>query len=271
VNHLEPLFDLLFQSSQVNRHAADLVGRSLSLELGIVTDTNDPEGYRRIKVTTASKGGQTNSYWCLRILQSPYDDPVMPEIGQTALIGCLEGNPHAPFYLGVLANAVNPSLGKTDIVKDDHRRIPGDRVETVLGDKRLSIEGSDRDSVGQDRKETIGTDWLQQALARMTLSAAVYASLKTPILDIWAYTVLRGPLQLAIGISMLPIGANKGGLFVQPGIPGISPDKIMACLMNGNGVYQMVEVASGDSYNPALPTIPDTYIPPIDNSVQDDS
>lgn len=226
---LETMFDTLFQSQQLNPHVSDLAKRTMGLELGIVTDTDDPENLRRIKVATASKGGQVNTFWCLRILQSPYDDPPMPPVGMTALIGFLEGDPHAPFYLGVLCNEINPALGKGQIVEDGYDVVPGDRLQKT--DRTHTIRSGD--------DLTIHGEAVTHHYPKLILEEKI-----------------RLPLN---------VGAERFCLWIVRGIPGVSPDRIITLLNNGNGVPQSVIVASGDPYNPLAPIVPDTYTGYPDN------
>lgn len=93
-------------------------GRMIGTSLGIVTATDDPLELHRIKVTTGDKGGLTESYWVYATCYAPGVTLPPPKLGDTVILGYLDGNPHQPVYLGLLHNTVNPPAQVDGIVFD---------------------------------------------------------------------------------------------------------------------------------------------------------
>lgn len=228
---MSSILEILRQADQVAKPALDLVGRSLSVELGIVTDNNDPEGLRRIKVTLASKGAQTNTDWLYRVLFSPVVDPPLPQINQTVIVAFLEGDNHQGIYLGNTVNQVNPALDKGSVQDDYYDAIPGDRLQKTAGQHTITT-GADLTITGDG------------------------------ITHVYPKTVHEDVVRLAAGA-----GLERWGLSIERGIPGISPDRLICGLNNGNGVLQAVTVARGANFNPQAPIVPDIYQGYPDNSV----
>lgn len=225
------IFDILRQAEQIAKPALDLVGRSLSVELGVVTDNNDPENLRRIKVTLASKGAQTNTDWLYRVLFSPAIDPPLPQINQTVIVAFLEGDSHRGIYLGNTVNQVNPAFDKGSAQDDYYDSTPGDRLQKTTGQHTITT-GKDLTITGDG------------------------------ITHVYPKTVYEDVVRLAAGA-----GLERWGLSIERGIPGISPDRLICGLNNGNGVLQAVTVAQGANFNPQAPIVPDIYQGYPDNSV----
>lgn len=217
------ILEILRQAEQIAKPALDLVGRSLSVELGVVTDNNDPENLRRVKVALASKGGQTNTDWLYRVLFSPAIDPPLPQINQTVIVAFLEGDSHQGIYLGNTVNQVNPTLGKESAQDDYYDSIPGDRLQKTAG-KHTITTGEDLTITGDG------------------------------ITHVYPKTVHESVVRLAAGVAI-----ERWGLSIERGVPGISPDKLVCGLNNGNGALQSVTLAQGDNFNPMSPIVPDTY------------
>lgn len=71
------------------------------IRLGIVTDCNDPEGLRRVKVTTSDRGvGQSD--WVPRVTAFTDEDLPVPPIGSTVIVANLEDGSTDEVILGVL-------------------------------------------------------------------------------------------------------------------------------------------------------------------------
>lgn len=74
------------------------------IKLGSVTDNQDPEGLRRIKVTSIDRG-VSSSQWLNRVTNFDGDDPPSPIIGTTVVISEVGGDATEDIILGVLQTA----------------------------------------------------------------------------------------------------------------------------------------------------------------------
>jgi len=74
------------------------------IKLGTVTDNQDPEGLRRIKVTSIDRG-VSSSQWLNRITNFDGDDLPSPIIGTTVVISEVGGDATEDIILGVLQTA----------------------------------------------------------------------------------------------------------------------------------------------------------------------
>jgi hypothetical protein len=86
------------------------------LKIGTVTDNQDPEQLRRIKVTTIDRG-TSSSQWLSRITNFDGDDLPAPQIGSTVVISEIGGDTTEEVILGVLQTATTnkPSSDKPDL------------------------------------------------------------------------------------------------------------------------------------------------------------
>lgn len=86
------------------------------LKLGTVTDTNDPDNLRRIKVTSIDRGVSVSN-WVSRITLFDGDDLPIPAIGSTVLIGELDSDSTEEIIIGVLQSATTnkPNLNKSKL------------------------------------------------------------------------------------------------------------------------------------------------------------
>lgn len=121
----EQILDLLARLSETSQLAEQMANRDMSVKFCITTGIVDPLDLRRIRVTTAEKGGATQTDWMMRILPCPYWDPPMPTIGMSVAAESFDGNPHDAAYLGPVVNNTNPIFSKKDPFLDDWRYIPG--------------------------------------------------------------------------------------------------------------------------------------------------
>jgi hypothetical protein len=141
---MESIFAALNSAISSTQQTVELNGRELFTRRAIVTNNNDPEGQRRIKVALASKGGQLESNWIQRVQFSPsFDDP-LPKRGQTVLVMAVDGNPHDMAYLGVITNDPNPSLDKSNAVDDQSQEIEGESKVTIGSDYTVNCGKSIR-------------------------------------------------------------------------------------------------------------------------------
>lgn len=102
------IFDAILKANQ------GLQGRVQGIQYGIVSDTKDPLRLGRIQVFDAAKGGKSTTDWLIRVLPFPGFSPPLPLVGDTVLIGYIDGNPHDGIYFGSLQNAINPVINQGD-------------------------------------------------------------------------------------------------------------------------------------------------------------
>ena len=150
------IFSILAQSQKVNQIGLDLFGRQFGLQFAIVTNCDDPLKLRRIKVTTESKGGLTETDWLMPVKILPYYDPPIPPVGSSVIIGFLDGNPHDGVYLGSTINRTNPQdTDQSDPVADNSQVIPGDSRESIGGFFELLIKGYLKETVEKYVEATV--------------------------------------------------------------------------------------------------------------------
>jgi Type VI secretion system/phage-baseplate injector OB domain len=103
------------------------------LRLAIVTDNQDPDNLRRVRVVSADRGISVSD-WIGRVTgYCDKDDPVAP-IGSTVIVGTLEGGKSDEVVLGVLqTTGSNPPLNKPKL-SDEVTVLYGNRIESATND-----------------------------------------------------------------------------------------------------------------------------------------
>lgn len=131
------IFEILAQSERANQLAMESEGRVNYPILGIVTNNQDPEGRRRVKVNTALNPG-LDTPWLTRICPNPFRDAPVPTLGQTVLIFYIDGLETKGCYLP-LQNDTNPSYETSDPLQDLKEEIPGARDVSIQTDDSLVV------------------------------------------------------------------------------------------------------------------------------------
>ena len=157
---------ILLAAAKAAPIALDNEGRQSYIEIGIVTDNLDPANLRRIRVTTASKGGLTSSNWLMPVFDCATHDKPLPLIGATVVVGWFGGNPNNGFWLGAIANDTNKPFPKENIIDDDWRTIPGkstylvakDQLYGIGGNQDVAVQGSRFTLVGGSDRREVGGD-----------------------------------------------------------------------------------------------------------------
>lgn len=132
------LFKVWHESKRGTQLAKDLEGRSPFPSIGVVTQNDDPEQRRRVKVALPKNMG-VDSPWLDRKTTSPSEDPPVPKIGQTVEVSFIDGDPHRGVYSGVLTNAKNVAQDTPSPLIDDARCIEGSRSERVDKNSTLKV------------------------------------------------------------------------------------------------------------------------------------
>lgn len=154
--------DFLTAIAQYQRHSDDyndLLSRVPSLTYGVVIDTNDPEGLRRLRCKVPNQGtGLTDWLYYITPLGI---FPALPEVGTTVLIGYIDGSVHNGAVIGI----VNNTLHTVNTVSNTVIR-NGDSTIELLEDgtinitaKNVTINGKSITTVGarDSRNDTIVT------------------------------------------------------------------------------------------------------------------
>ena len=164
---MDNIFQILAQSQKANQLAMDSEGKIGYPILGIVTNNQDPENRRRVKVNTALNPG-LETPWLTRICPNPFRDAPMPTIGQTVLIFYIDGLETKGCYLP-LQNDTNPSYSTSDPLLDLKEEIPGERD--------VSIETNDTLVVGANMDHTVNGNITIEAGEIVTIRNTSGASL----------------------------------------------------------------------------------------------
>ena len=134
---MNQIFELLFSAAKAAPHAIDRSNRQDMAILGAVSNNDDPDGLRRIKITDPASPG-LESHWLRRIAPAPGYDLPMPEIGQTVRVLFVEGDPSQGWYSSCI-NLTNPPLIKKDPIRDAAFSYPGERVTTIAQSDLLKV------------------------------------------------------------------------------------------------------------------------------------
>jgi hypothetical protein len=190
------LLQILAESQRVNQFAGELQHRNDSTQMGIATNNDDPLGLRRLKLTTAAKGGLTETDYVMRVLPCPYWDPPLPVPGVSLALTNFDGNPHDGVWAGVMVNQTNPPFAKADPINDDWRVIPG--AATL--------------QVGRDRDTTIGQNETHRTEQNHTINVGQKLRLQN---DAGAYIELQENGAVLIGDAFgntITLGGASAGL-----------------------------------------------------------
>lgn len=206
---MQELFKILKDAEKANKIALDSVGRTPYSTLALVTNNQDVEGRRRIKVALPSSPG-LESDWIRRLQTQPFVDPPMPVVGQTVMLFYVDGNESNAYYLPVV-NDTNPPANKADVVNDYAETIPGERVVTVRKDDTQNIEGvltTNAGDIGVNSEKDVTTElkgnFFVNALQAITLQAAQYVMFKA---GAWAIKIFsNGTTQMSGGVLTIDCG-----------------------------------------------------------------
>ncbi|ANV88501.1 hypothetical protein [Picosynechococcus sp. PCC 7117] len=172
---MNEIFKLWKQSETASQIALDTVNRVSYPSLGIVTNNEDPEGRRRIKVALPSNPN-LESDWLIRISSHPFIDAPLPPIGQTVIIFYIDGLETKGAYLHII-NDTNPALDKGDPVKDLFESIPGDKDTQIQGSLNTQIEGTLNTQIQQTEDRRIEDNLTVDCGSRITLQTDSGASI----------------------------------------------------------------------------------------------
>ena len=104
------------------------------IRLGIVTDMDDPDKMRRVKVVTQDRGNSTSS-WVPRVTGFDGEDSPVPPIGSTVIVASMQSDSADEVILGVMQTATS---NQAQPLKDASL---GSWFKRVLGDVFSSVSG----------------------------------------------------------------------------------------------------------------------------------
>ncbi|AND75601.1 baseplate assembly protein [Nostoc phage A1] len=147
------------------KRSEQLNGRRVFPILSVVTNNNDPEGRRRVKIADPLFGNLIESNWIRPIRVSQNQDNPLPQINQMVIVWFVDGDSEKGYYLPII-NDANPSREKDDPVNDSAVRIEGNNTiridkndsETVGGNQTVAIAGEQNINVDGNLIENIGGD-----------------------------------------------------------------------------------------------------------------
>jgi|694.fasta_scaffold01920_13 phage baseplate assembly protein V len=118
------------------KFANSLIGRNIAPYLAIVSNNNDPDNRRRIKVVNPANP-QLETHWIRRLDTTQGKDEPLPKIGQTVLVLCIDGVDTNAFYL-YCVNDTNPPLNKNNVVEDFMYNLDGSY--TITADRTITLQ-----------------------------------------------------------------------------------------------------------------------------------
>ena len=230
--------DLLARFSALEAKLNTLVGRSSSIQIATVTNNIDPANLRRVRVSTETQGGVSQSYWVQTgRSQTHTDEPIAP-IGSTVLIACCQGDPHDMYVLRLLCNDRNPpDPRQNDPIIDNSVEVQGSEYKNVTGDRSHQIRGDETIEVGGNLsiQSSGGSLKVRSDMGRLDISALDTITIRC---DSGSSISL-----LASGAIVLQDGAGR--TLTLPGIVGSSS------LFDLNGTVINVINANGFTINGA--------------------
>lgn len=108
--------DTLGQLQDISKVASNFAGRNIAPYLALVTNNDDPEDKRRIKVINPANP-QLETTWLRRLDVTRGCDQPLPKVGETVLIFSVDGVDTNGWYL-YCVNATNPAIAKEDVLND---------------------------------------------------------------------------------------------------------------------------------------------------------
>jgi hypothetical protein len=124
--------DLVAASSNVAK-LGDIGDRVIGVQIGRVTDIQDPENLRRVKVELEAYPGQSTD-WLECFCPIVNTDPPLPKLGQLTMVQFINGDPHRGIWQGVKVDLdLNPSFDQGDPRYDATHSIEGDSTILIGG------------------------------------------------------------------------------------------------------------------------------------------
>lgn len=128
---MENLLTTISQVKQLLPSLAKMTQRRYGLQVGLVSNIEDPLSKRRVRV---EQGSQV-SEWLVRFVLFPGFDPPLPKVGELIIYGYVDGDTGEGngFWLGSLTNSQNPEDAQANPQGDCSWRVAGRRTDVVNG------------------------------------------------------------------------------------------------------------------------------------------
>lgn len=146
------------------------------IKIGTVTDNQDPEGLRRIQVTTVDRG-VSSSQWLNRVTNFDGDDLPLPIIGSSVVVSEVGGDSTEDIVLGVLQTATTnrPIPDKPD--KGDWWSLLRSAVFWVQSSFSIKSPSQNQPKISLDQNGTITA---ANSLGSITLAPNGYITITNP-------------------------------------------------------------------------------------------
>lgn len=141
VDEFSSVYECLLYCYKMVKRSEEMTGRRVFPILSVVTNNNDPEDRRRIKIADPLFGGVVESGWIRPIRVSQNQDNPLPQLNQMVIVWFVDGDSEKGFYLPII-NDTNPTRDKSDPVNDSAVRIEGNNTLNIDKNDNLSIGGN---------------------------------------------------------------------------------------------------------------------------------
>jgi uncharacterized protein involved in type VI secretion and phage assembly len=155
-------------------------GWASSLVIGIVTNTNDPDGMGRVRVKFPALGDDIEGWWArIATLNAGPERGVfmLPQVNDEVVVGFEHGDPRRPFVLGCLYNG-SRAKPPADLKDPSNERkalfgVKTDHEVFVDGKQKMTLRTGEKMTVEVNRNGKNGTgDYLLDAKGNITEKAA---------------------------------------------------------------------------------------------------
>jgi phage baseplate assembly protein gpV len=134
---LNPIFEIWHQAKASQETIAELKNKPIAPYLAVVSNIDDPDGKRKIKVAQPHNP-QLETDWLRRLQPHGDIDPPLPEVGSTVLVLSVDGVETNGWYL-TCVNDTNPAQDKDDAALDHYESTKGKRLLEVMRDYVLKV------------------------------------------------------------------------------------------------------------------------------------
>lgn len=152
------LFKDLVSATHNVAKLGDIGDRVIGVQIGRVTDVDDPEYLRRIKVELEAYPGQSTD-WLECFAPTVNSDPPLPKLGQLTMVQFINGDPHRGIWQGVKVDPeLNPSYNQGDPRYDHTHSIEGDTAILCGGNYELTCLETVQFNVNNNASLTMAPD-----------------------------------------------------------------------------------------------------------------
>jgi phage baseplate assembly protein gpV len=233
------LFKDLVSATHNVAKLGDIGDRVIGVQIGRVTDVDDPEYLRRIKVELEAYPGQSTD-WLECFAAVIGTDPPLPKLGQLTMVQFINGDPHRGIWQGVKVDPdLNPSFNQGDPRYDSTHNIEGDTVILCGGNYQINCLETLQFNINNDSSFTLAPDGTC-TLANKDASLEINKDGKVTV------TTLSATLTLNSGdvtIASTSLNLNTGKLRVNGTQVVVTPGHISV------GGVQAAMVGGKDSRN----------------------